>query len=420
MIIWIVTIGEPIIDNNNNLRLHRHGLLAEYISNNSNNKVIWWTSKFNHFTKEFEMINDEEYSPNRNLTVKLLKGRGYKRNVSISRIIDHIKIKKAFKKNIYSQNKKPDIIISSFPTLGLCQESVKFGSINKIPVIIDYRDLWPEAFSDLFPSKINFIGKMLLSPLHFSTNKMLKNATGIIGITESFLNIALRKINRKKNKYDSFFPHTYKKLDISQEKINDSLIFWKELGIDPNSNFVNICFFGTLGYQFDLETVIQGFSNLKNLNVRLIICGSGHKKVSLEKLAKNNPNIIFPGYINAIQIKSLLTISHIGLCPYLPKKMFLEAIPGKIIEYMSEGLELITTLGKGVVGNMVEDKNFGLNYNAFDSDSFSKNISELYLKVKSNGNQKSKIIDYYNKNFDQETVLKNYLTHIKKVVKDYV
>ena len=50
----------------------------------------------------------------------------------------------------------------------------KFGDINKIPVIIDYRDLWPEAFSDLFPSKINFIGKMLLSPLYFSTNKMLK------------------------------------------------------------------------------------------------------------------------------------------------------------------------------------------------------------------------------------------------------
>ena len=87
MIIWIVTIGEPIINNKNNLRLHRHGLLAEYISKNSSNKVIWWTSKFNHFTKEFEMINDEEYYPNKNLTVKLLKGTGYKKNVSISRII---------------------------------------------------------------------------------------------------------------------------------------------------------------------------------------------------------------------------------------------------------------------------------------------------------------------------------------------
>ncbi len=420
MIIWIVTIGEPIINNKNNLRLHRHGLLAEYISKNSKNKVIWWTSKFNHFTKEFEMMNDEEYYPNRNLTVKLLKGTGYKKNVSISRIIDHLKIKKSFSKKIRTQNEKPDIIISSFPTLGLCQESLKFGEINNIPVIIDYRDLWPEAFSDLFPSKINFIGKILLSPLYFSTNKMLKNATGIIGITESFLNIALQKINREKNNFDAYFPHTYKKLNISHEKINDSLTFWKEFGIDPNSNFINICFFGTLGYQFDLETVIKGFSNLQNPNIRLIICGSGHKKASLEKLAKNNPNIIFPGYINAIQIKSLLTISHIGLCPYLPKKMFLEAIPGKVIEYMSEGLELITTLGKGVVGNMVEDKNFGLNYDAFDSDSFSRKISELYKKIKSNGNQKSKIIDYYNKNFDQETVLKNYLTHVKKVVKDYV
>jgi len=40
MNIWIVTIGEPIINNKNNLRLHRHGLLAEYISKHSTNKVI--------------------------------------------------------------------------------------------------------------------------------------------------------------------------------------------------------------------------------------------------------------------------------------------------------------------------------------------------------------------------------------------
>ena len=103
MTIWIVTIGEPIINNRKKLRLHRHGLLAEYISKKSENKVIWWTSKFNHFTKEFEMINDEEYYPNKNLTVKLLRGTGYKKNVSISRIIDHLKIKKSFSKNIQSK-----------------------------------------------------------------------------------------------------------------------------------------------------------------------------------------------------------------------------------------------------------------------------------------------------------------------------
>ena len=38
--IWIVTIGEPIIHDKNSLRIHRSGLLAKYISENSNHELI--------------------------------------------------------------------------------------------------------------------------------------------------------------------------------------------------------------------------------------------------------------------------------------------------------------------------------------------------------------------------------------------
>ena len=94
--------------------------------------------------------------------------------------------------------------------------------------------------------------------------------------------------------------------------------------------------------------------------------------------------------MNAKQIKYLLSISHIGLCPYLPKKMFLEAIPGKIIEYMSEGLELLTTLDKGVVGQIVVKNNFGLNYLPFDKMSFIDCVEELYKKIDNNKYQINK------------------------------
>ena len=54
MNIWIVTIGEPLIHKGSNLRIHRSGLLAKYLSEIKNYNVIWWTSLFNHFTKKFE------------------------------------------------------------------------------------------------------------------------------------------------------------------------------------------------------------------------------------------------------------------------------------------------------------------------------------------------------------------------------
>tara|TARA_B100001059_G_C17838691_1_gene590237 strand:- start:4397 stop:5662 length:1266 start_codon:yes stop_codon:yes gene_type:complete len=416
MKVWIVTIGEPIINNKNDLRIHRHGLLANYISTNSSNEVVWWTSLFNHFTKEFEFQEERDYSPNPNLTVKLIKGCGYKNNVSISRIRDHYIIKKKFSRKINNEKNKPDIIICSFPTLGLCEESIRFGKANNIPVLIDYRDLWPEAFQDLFPKKLSFFSRPLLAPLFYITNKMFNSADGIIGITENFLQIALDKIKRKKNDFDAQFPHTYNKLELSEHQLNKSINFWKEKSIKYNSDDINICFFGTLGYQFDLETVIKGFNKIYDMKLKLIICGSGHNKEKLIKLSNGNKNIIFPGYMNGEQIKALLSISHIGLCPYLPKKMFIEAIPGKIIEYMSEGLYLLSTLKGGVVGNLIEQNNFGANYNAFDEDSFIRSLSVLYKKIRKGQNNKLKIEEYYQEFFDQKTVFKKYLSHIEKSV----
>ena len=99
--------------------------------------------------------------------------------------------------------------------------------------------------------------------------------------------------------------------------------------------------------------------------------------------------------------------------------MFLNAIPGKVVEYMSEGLELLTTLNDGMVGELVNNNNYGVNYSAFDKNSFSSSLRKLYKKIKDQKNNKESIIKFYNTHFDQETVLKQYLYHIEKVVKGY-
>ena len=73
MNIWIVTIGEPIINNRFNLRLHRSGLLAKYISENTNHKVTFVTSLFNHFTKEFKYKDEKTLRINKKLKNDFIK-----------------------------------------------------------------------------------------------------------------------------------------------------------------------------------------------------------------------------------------------------------------------------------------------------------------------------------------------------------
>ena len=417
MNIWIVTIGEPIIHEGSNLRTHRSGLLAKYLSEIKNYNVIWWTSLFNHFTKKFEFQEEVDLKPNNNLTIKCLKGSGYKKNISLARYYDHYLIQKKFRKKIRGAV-KPDIIICSYPTLGLCEEVLEFSLKNKVPVIIDYRDLWPEVFYDLFPEKLRFLAKIIFSPLSFRLKRVLKNVTGIVGITEKIMNTGIEKAKRKKNIFDSFFYLGYEKLIFNQSTLNKYINKWRSYGIYENDGFLKICFFGTLGHQMDFDTLINVLNNLSNKSVKLIICGSGDKEDYLKDLSRNS-NIIFPGYMSALELKSLMLVSDLGVCPHIPKQMYLDTIPGKAIEYMSEGLPIITTLGNGELGKLIEQKNFGYSYKAFDTESLTHLILDILKNKNLLKNKRDEIIKFYSQTFDKSVVYKNYSNHIEKCIKNF-
>ena len=128
------------------------------------------------------------------------------------------------------------------------------------------------------------------------------------------------------------------------------------------NKIVRICFFGTFGKQFDLMTVINAFKILKEKSfndVELILCGSGDKELALKKAAKDLENVIFPGYLDQNEIIGLMHKCNVGICPYVLNEAFLSSIPGKSIEYMYGGLEILTNLRGGKLGNFLNKNNFG-------------------------------------------------------------
>ena len=414
MNIWIVTIGEPIINNRFNLRLHRSGLLAKYISENSNHKVTFVTSLFNHFTKEFEFKDERVLRINKNLHMILLKGCGYKNNVSFSRFYDHLIIQKKYKKLLKLE--QPDVIIASFPTIGLSFETIKFAKKRGVISFIDIRDLWPEIFIDILPLRVRFLGKIIFSPIFYMTSIIFKKTNGILGVTDNYIKVGLKRAKRLKSKYDKSFPLGYNKLKLNQNDYENALKFWGNNGIYKNDNFINICYFGTLGYQYDLVTVIKGFINANIKNVRLIICGSGDNQNSLKELASKHDNISFPGYIDAVQLKVLMTFSHIGLYPPFKKDNYIKNIPGKVVEYLSEGLVIMNSLEESLVGKLLKDQDFGISYESGDVNSFSNALVDLIENVKNKKFDKEKMISFFNENFDQKKVFKSYMNHIESSV----
>ena len=417
MKIWIITIGEPIIHKANALRIHRSGLLAKHIAEHTSHDVVWWTSLFNHFTKQFEFDDERDITPISNLKIKCLKRYGYKKNISLARYYDHYIIQKKFR-NRLANEPDPDIIISAYPTLGLCEEAVRYANKKSIPILIDYRDLWPEVFYDLFPRIINFIPKIIFYPFSIRFIRVLQKSTGIIGITKEILEKGIKKAKRNPSNYDAFFYLGYDRLTLTETELNENYKFWESFDIKQNDGFVKICFFGTLGHQMDFDTLINSFNGLSQEKIKLIICGSGDKEEYLKNLSTNK-NIVFPGYMSAIQLKSLMHLSDFGICPHLPKQMYLDTMPGKAIEYMSEGLPILTSLKKGVLGNFIIKNDFGLNYEPFNEESLVTQLKFIIKQIQFYKSKKNQIVDYYNNNFDKTIVYKKYLKHIENTFNNY-
>ena len=404
MNIWLVTIGEPIPIEENKLRLHRTGILFESLYSSTNNKIVWWTSNYNHFLKK-PFSDKSQILLKQNASIKLLKSPGYKKNVSIRRFYDHLILALRFYKEIKSES-KPDIIVCSFPTMFLSFFSVLYAKKNKIPVLIDFRDDWPDIFLDFIPKKLKIIGKIFFFSHFIITRFIFKNSTGIISITKEFLKIGLSKAKRKISKFDNHFPLGYKKLAPLNE-------YDGRLKIFPfDDKKINLCFIGTLGKSFDLETIINTFNSGKLNDYRLFICGDGDNKTSLQEKVVSD-NIYFTDYVNAEDIKYLLGKCQIGLCPYIPKNDFLNSIPGKAIEYMSEGLFIVSTLGNGILGDLITKNNIGVNYTNEETL-----IGQL-ISYKSNETRKKNIIDFYEKNFDSKVVYENYIRHLNFVFKNH-
>ena len=414
MKIWIITIGEPIINNKYNLRLHRSGLISDFLSKSLSCEVIFWTSAFNHFKKDFEYDSDKVVQINSNLTQICLHGGGYKKNISFSRFLDHNVIAKKFRK--YSKEfSKPDLIISSFPTLKLCEEALKYSKAHKVPIVIDYRDMWPEVFVELFPKRLEFIGKFLFYPLFRKTSKLFSNASALVSITDNLLDIILRKANNF-NKKNYVLPLLYNKVKFNNKHVIKSIGDWKNRINSKNS--LRICFVGTFGNQFDLITVIDGFRILKNKsinNVELYLCGSGDNLELLKNYSKDIENIFFPGYLNQYEILGLMYHCEIGLCPYKLNDNFINSVPGKAIEYMYGGLDIITNLGEGKLGKFLKNNKFGNFYTDNIPETFADSII-YYLKQNSDIEQKkSKIKKVFAENFDYVKLVPEFYNFLKNV-----
>ncbi len=148
MKVWLVTVGEPLPVDGDNPRLMRTGILSGLLAAGGH-EVLWWTSAFDHVRKRHRCAGDAETAAF-GYRIRMLHGGGYRKNVSVARFLDHRDVARKFR-GFAGSEPRPDVILCSLPTVELCVEAVRYGGRERVPVVLDVRDLWPDLIAELAP-----------------------------------------------------------------------------------------------------------------------------------------------------------------------------------------------------------------------------------------------------------------------------
>ncbi len=412
--IWLIEEGEAL-PVGENARLMRTGLLARFLAEQGHT-VTWWTSGFLHGEKKYFVDEYKEIAINQQETLALLYSPViYKKNVSLKRILYHRLLALQMKRK-WRESQAPDIIVCSYPTVQFAQVAIQYGKNHKIPVILDVRDLWPDIFERVFPKKLQKIASIILLPLKWQTARVFKNATAVTGVVPDCVRWGLNYAKRKKTDLDRCLYIGCKKETISDIAWKENVQFWSRQGVTADT--WNISFIGTLSSNsLDLSTVIQAVLRLaeKYPDIRLIVCGAGDGMEAYKREAQRSKHIVFPGWMGKDQMQSLMKLSKCGVYCYKNTLDFTNAFGNKIIQYMSEGLPVLSSL-QGFSKEYITRYHMGTVYREGDVVDCATQIEMLYGNETERTEMAKQSLLRFETDFETEIVNQKFESYIYDVL----
>jgi len=412
MNIWLIQTGEPL-PIESGVRKMRIALLADKLLERGHS-VLWWASAFEHQQKVMLSKKDGNFDISERYTIRILRGRRYRKNVSITRYIDHLIV--AFKFRIQSKKfTKPDVIVASMPDHLLAYEAARYARKNRVPFVVDIRDLWPDIFLNRFKNMgLHGLGKIVLARDFAVLAFLLKIANALVAVSKGYLQWGLNKIGRPESLFDKVFYLGYKNSNV-RNLVNKDESFSVPDWLKGRENQKVFVFIGTFGVSYELELILDAakrFSKSGRADICFVLAGTGEKFDLISKKAAGLKNVVLPGWIGENEIDALLKNAYVGLLSYI--KGAPQGLPNKPFEYLSAGLPLINSL-KGEMADLMDQHGFGLNYLPGDLEGLCVCIEQLADDAKLHDEMSRNASEFFNKYGDADKIYDKYAVHIERV-----
>lgn len=343
MRIWLATVGEPLPMDDENVRLHRNGQLAQWLADQGHD-VVFFTGTMDHYGRRLRTKGSTIYEMASNYRIVTLQGRLYHQTISYKRFMNHRDVAAAFRR-FAGQFEQPDIILASYLIEELCRAVLDYAQPRNIPVVIDARDLWPDIFAELLPRPLRSLAPLAFYPLERAARRTFARASSLCGMSPSSAQWAQQKAGREPHEQDFWFPFSYPNIERLPPVEHEG---------------IRLCFLGSLSHRSNLELLIDTVIKLRerDIPVHLDLCGKGHGESALRQRAGSCPAISFHGWVGTGRLKQVMAASDLGVLPY-DRPDFHTSLPNKFVEYLAGGLAVLSCTD-GEVRRLIHERGCGV------------------------------------------------------------
>lgn len=415
MIVWLSTIGQRL-DHADNTRTM---LLARYLIERGHD-VTLWTSAFDHIRKQWrtEMADavDGCWSMPNGLKVRFMKGCGYRRNIGVRRLYDHVLAARDFRRQAEALT-RPDIVVASLPDHVTAAAMVDFARDHAIHSLIDVRDKWPDIFHDYAPAPLK---PLVRGALMFESRRArgaMRQATALVAMMNSMLDWGLAKAGRAGTAKDRIFylstmesatPETAPLTDLGEEH--------RAIMADAAGKMV-FTFIGTYNRTQHPLLAIEAFERLAQDSafdadgVRLLIGGDGVDADAVNRRIAALPFARKLGWLKPPEMRAILTRSDVGL---LPMNFPSPAFNNKAFAYLACGIPILN----GALGDLAEliaEQEVGVNVPAGDPAALAATVKAFARDRDRVTAMQAKVRDLYAASFDQDRTYGDYVAHVEAI-----
>jgi glycosyltransferase involved in cell wall biosynthesis len=241
---------------------------------------------------------------------------------------------------------------------------------HNIEVVIDVRDLRPEAFKVLLRNEA--IYKIATYPMKVKADKAYACADKLFAVSEEYLQRGTVDASHAKIRKAIYIGAVIDKFDDGVKKYSPE--------IKKPENEIWLTYAGTLGTSYDLITVIDAANELKDKEyggkkIKLIVLGQGPDREAFEAHAKEigATNIEFVGFKQWEEIKELVGKAKFSVIP----SEWYENNPLSVIEAKCLGTPVLGARIGGIP-ELIEEGATGMTFESRNVDDLKDKIQKMW------------------------------------------